>query len=325
MSYDIQNREKELYPKKLKSNFSSTQTTNKSGKNHFRNYSNDTLNWKENTIESKLRFKPIFDKIFRNKRKFNHTILSDLEKREKNLEKIISIKSLKVSGLPYQLEEKNISKQNTFKGKKSSNLESKNIKADNMDSINLEAIKKNNISRNTLKAKSDYLYLNIKKFKSKNNIKNINFDLEQKYKIYNEKDMNQTGNLYNSMNIKNKILVDFKNDKKYSTKSVIFREPNIEKEIPEKIITNSKSKKIINSNNLFNEVLSKIKIRGNKSSSNIKFKTVETNEEFVIATTRPELLPAIVCVFINPNDEKNNHLIGKTAHIPILDIEVPIL
>ena len=57
----------------------------------------------------------------------------------------------------------------------------------------------------------------------------------------------------------------------------------------------------------------------------IKFKTVETNEEFVIATTRPELLPAIVCVFINPNDEKNNHLIGKTAHIPILDIEVPIL
>ena len=57
----------------------------------------------------------------------------------------------------------------------------------------------------------------------------------------------------------------------------------------------------------------------------IKFKTVETNEEFVIATTRPELLPAIVCVFVNPNDEKHKHLIGQTAHIPIIDVEVPIM
>ena len=57
----------------------------------------------------------------------------------------------------------------------------------------------------------------------------------------------------------------------------------------------------------------------------IKFKTVETNEEFVIATTRPELLPAIVCVFVNPNDEKHKHLIGQTAHIPIIDVEVPII
>ena len=57
----------------------------------------------------------------------------------------------------------------------------------------------------------------------------------------------------------------------------------------------------------------------------IKFKTKETNEEFTIATTRPELLPAIVSVFVNPKDEKNKHLIGQTAHIPVLDIEVPIM
>ena len=57
----------------------------------------------------------------------------------------------------------------------------------------------------------------------------------------------------------------------------------------------------------------------------IKFKTVEDNEEFVIATTRPELLPAIVCVFINPNDKEHKHLIGKNAHIPIIDIDVPIM
>ena len=57
----------------------------------------------------------------------------------------------------------------------------------------------------------------------------------------------------------------------------------------------------------------------------IHFKTVEDDEEFTIATTRPELLPAIVCVFVNPNDEARKHLIGKTAHIPVIDVEVPIL
>ena len=57
----------------------------------------------------------------------------------------------------------------------------------------------------------------------------------------------------------------------------------------------------------------------------VTFKTVEDGEEFTIATTRPELLPAIVCVFVNPDDEKHNHLIGKTAHIPVIDEEVPIM
>lgn len=57
----------------------------------------------------------------------------------------------------------------------------------------------------------------------------------------------------------------------------------------------------------------------------INFKTVETDEEFTIATTRPELLPAIVCVFVNPQDETHKHLIGKNAHIPVLDMEVPIM
>ena len=56
----------------------------------------------------------------------------------------------------------------------------------------------------------------------------------------------------------------------------------------------------------------------------LNFKT-EDGEIFTIGTTRPELIPAIVCVFINPDDEKNKHLIGQNAIIPILDITVPIL
>ena len=56
----------------------------------------------------------------------------------------------------------------------------------------------------------------------------------------------------------------------------------------------------------------------------INFETTD-KELFTIATTRPELIPAIVCIFINPNDEVHNHLIGKTAHIPVIDVEIPIM
>ncbi len=56
----------------------------------------------------------------------------------------------------------------------------------------------------------------------------------------------------------------------------------------------------------------------------VNFKTTD-GITFPIATTRPELLPAIVCVFVNPSDEKHKDLIGKEAVIPVIDITVPIL
>lgn len=63
-----------------------------------------------------------------------------------------------------------------------------------------------------------------------------------------------------------------------------------------------------------------------KSTFNyVTFCTEETSEDFVIATTRPELLPAIVCVFVNPADEKHKHLIGLHAKIPVVDVVVPIM
>ena len=56
----------------------------------------------------------------------------------------------------------------------------------------------------------------------------------------------------------------------------------------------------------------------------INYETTD-GDAFTIATTRPELIPAIVSIFVNPNDEKNRYLIGKIAHIPVIDVEVPIL
>lgn len=47
--------------------------------------------------------------------------------------------------------------------------------------------------------------------------------------------------------------------------------------------------------------------------------------ELLIATTRPELLYGVVCIFINPQDERYQHLIGQTAAVPLYGFEVPIL
>ncbi|MCB8960516.1 MAG: valine--tRNA ligase, partial [Ardenticatenales bacterium] len=44
-----------------------------------------------------------------------------------------------------------------------------------------------------------------------------------------------------------------------------------------------------------------------------------------IATTRPELLPACVAVFVHPEDERFAHLVGQMARTPLSDRPVPIL
>ncbi len=47
-------------------------------------------------------------------------------------------------------------------------------------------------------------------------------------------------------------------------------------------------------------------------------------KEIIIATTRPELIPACVCVYVNPKDKRYKNLIGRKAKVPLFDYEVPI-
>jgi len=47
--------------------------------------------------------------------------------------------------------------------------------------------------------------------------------------------------------------------------------------------------------------------------------------EIIIATTRPELLPAIQAIAVNPNDERYKKLIGKSAKVPLYGNEVKII
>lgn len=48
-------------------------------------------------------------------------------------------------------------------------------------------------------------------------------------------------------------------------------------------------------------------------------------KELIIATTRPELIPACVAIFVNPKDKRYKSLIGKKAKVPLFNYEVPII
>ena len=50
----------------------------------------------------------------------------------------------------------------------------------------------------------------------------------------------------------------------------------------------------------------------------------EPGDDLVISTTRPELLPACVAMFVHPDDEANAHLVEGTAKVPLFGHEVPI-
>ncbi|VVB82155.1 Isoleucine--tRNA ligase [uncultured archaeon] len=57
--------------------------------------------------------------------------------------------------------------------------------------------------------------------------------------------------------------------------------------------------------------------------STLKFSC--SGKDLLIATTRPELLPACVAVFVNPQDKRYKNLVGKKAKVPLFNYEVSII
>ncbi len=56
----------------------------------------------------------------------------------------------------------------------------------------------------------------------------------------------------------------------------------------------------------------------------VKFK-LEDGSDLIISTTRPEMFPACVAIFVNPDDERYKSLVGKKARVPLFDFWVPIM
>lgn len=57
----------------------------------------------------------------------------------------------------------------------------------------------------------------------------------------------------------------------------------------------------------------------------IHYQVKDSNQVLEIATTRPETLYGDTAVAVNPNDDRFEHLIGKSAIIPLVNREVPII
>lgn len=61
------------------------------------------------------------------------------------------------------------------------------------------------------------------------------------------------------------------------------------------------------------------------SYNRIRFEIVESDEFVDIETTRPELLPACVAIFVHPDDSRASKLVGEKAKVPLFNHEVEIL
>ena len=57
----------------------------------------------------------------------------------------------------------------------------------------------------------------------------------------------------------------------------------------------------------------------------IKYMLKDSDEFLEIATTRPETMLGDTAIAVNPSDERYSHLIGKTAILPIVNREIPII
>ena len=57
----------------------------------------------------------------------------------------------------------------------------------------------------------------------------------------------------------------------------------------------------------------------------IRYPLSDGSGDIVVATTRPETMMGDTGVAVNPNDEKFQHLIGKTSILPIMNREIPIV
>ena len=57
----------------------------------------------------------------------------------------------------------------------------------------------------------------------------------------------------------------------------------------------------------------------------VRYPVKDSDEYITVATTRPETMLGDTGVAVNPNDERYTHLVGKTAVLPLMEREIPII
>ena len=89
-----------------------------------------------------------------------------------------------------------------------------------------------------------------------------------------------------------------------------------------------KDKSLVNWDPRLKTALSDLEVTTTEIESkiwHIKYLIANSDLYIEIATTRPETMFGDVAIAINPDDDRYQHLIGKTAIIPIINKEIPII
>jgi valyl-tRNA synthetase len=57
----------------------------------------------------------------------------------------------------------------------------------------------------------------------------------------------------------------------------------------------------------------------------INYRLLDSSGHITIATTRPETILGDTAICVHPGDERFSHLVGKTAYVPLINREIPII
>ena len=74
--------------------------------------------------------------------------------------------------------------------------------------------------------------------------------------------------------------------------------------------------------------ISDIEVEHNDRDGNLyhlRYPVKHSNESLIVATTRPETMLGDTAVAVHPEDERYQHLIGKTLILPLMNREIPII
>jgi valyl-tRNA synthetase len=89
-----------------------------------------------------------------------------------------------------------------------------------------------------------------------------------------------------------------------------------------------RGKRLVNWDPALNTAISDLEVINEEKEGElwyIKYPIVDSNENVIVATTRPETIFGDVAVAVHPADQRYQHLIGKQVKLPLTDRVIPVI
>ena len=89
-----------------------------------------------------------------------------------------------------------------------------------------------------------------------------------------------------------------------------------------------RGKRLVNWDPVLHTAVSDLEVESAEENGhlwNLKYPISDTDDFLVVATTRPETMLGDSAVAVHPEDERYQHLIGKTVELPLVNRQIPII